>query len=137
MEGDLQGGSNHVAALHVKTEAVDENASALLLGRQESPAPCGDTACRGGGGEQTAEELADTELQAATTTTPVLLCECSPEMIYGHSASFICFLFCFVFLMATQNLLLFSRLCSFYLLCHQTLLAQSGSSAHLGMEKHT
>ncbi|XP_026021355.1 uncharacterized protein LOC113021115 isoform X2 [Astatotilapia calliptera] len=85
MEGDLQGGSNHVAALHVKTEAVDENASALLLGRQESPAPCGDTACRGGGGEQTAEELADTELQAATTTTPVLLYPVSTERFFTTS----------------------------------------------------
>lgn len=77
MEGNLQGGSSDVAIMHVKTEAVDENTSALVLGSQESPAPCGDTACRGGGGvDQTAEELADTQLQAATTTTPVLLCEC-------------------------------------------------------------
>ncbi|KAG7239380.1 hypothetical protein INR49_029245, partial [Caranx melampygus] len=59
----------------VKTEAVDENSSALVLGSQEPPA------CRGGGGggDQAAGELADTELQAATTTTPVLLCECSDE----------------------------------------------------------
>ncbi|XP_030591905.1 uncharacterized protein LOC115784717 [Archocentrus centrarchus] len=87
MEGNLQGGSNDAATLHVKTEAVDENASALVLGSQESPAPCGDTACRGGGGgvEQTAEELADTELQAATTTTPVLLYPVSTERFFTTS----------------------------------------------------
>ncbi|XP_026196666.1 uncharacterized protein LOC113149025 [Anabas testudineus] len=79
MEGNVQGGSSDVAVMHVKTEAGDENTSALVLGSHEPPAPCGDTACRGGGGggrgevDQTAEELADTELQAATTTTPVLL----------------------------------------------------------------
>lgn len=74
MEGNLQRGcSDAVTATHVKTEAIDENPSALILGSQELPAPCGDTACRGGGGaDQTAEEL-----QAATTTTPVLLCECT------------------------------------------------------------
>lgn len=64
MEENLQ-----VAAMHVKSEAADEIASALALGSQDSPAPCGDTACRGGGGvDQTAE-------QAVTTSTPVLLCE--------------------------------------------------------------
>lgn len=73
MEGNLQRGcSDAVAATHVKTEAIDENPSALILGSHEPPAPCGDTACRGGGADQTAEEL-----QAATTTTPVLLCECT------------------------------------------------------------
>lgn len=81
MEGNLHGGSSDVAVMHVKTEAADENTPALVLGSHESPAPCGDTACKGGGGgggvDQTAEELADTELQAATTTTPVLLCECT------------------------------------------------------------
>lgn len=74
MEGNLKGGCSDVATMHVKTEAVDGCTSALVLGSQESPAPCGDTACRGGGGgggvDQTAEEL-----QAATTSTPVLLCE--------------------------------------------------------------
>lgn len=73
MEGNRKGGSSDVAAMHVKTEAVEESTSALALGSQESPAPCGDTACRGGGGggvDQTAEEL-----QAASTSTPVLLCE--------------------------------------------------------------
>lgn len=80
MEGNVQGGSSDVAVMHVKTEAGDENTSALVLGSHEPPAPCGDTACRGGGGggrgevDQTAEELADT---TTTTTTPVLLCESS------------------------------------------------------------
>ncbi|XP_041633829.1 uncharacterized protein LOC121503470 [Cheilinus undulatus] len=87
MEGNLQGGSSDVAAMHVKTEAVDENTSALGLGSQESPAPCGGTACRGGGGggggvDQTAEELADTELHAATTTTPVLLYPVSTDRFF-------------------------------------------------------
>ncbi len=85
MEGNLQRNSSDVATMHVKTEVVDESTSALVLGSQESPAPCGDTACRGGGGggggDQTAEELADTELQAATTTTPVLLCESSSFIV--------------------------------------------------------
>ncbi|XP_070837716.1 uncharacterized protein [Chaetodon trifascialis] len=87
MEGNLQGSSGDVAAMHVKTEAVDENTSALVLGSQESPAPCGDTACRGGGGgvDQTAEELADTELQAATTSTPVLLYPVSTERFFTTS----------------------------------------------------
>lgn len=73
MEGDLHGDCSDVSTLHVKTEAVDENPSALVVGSREPPAPCGDTACRGGGGgvDQTAEELAD------NTTTPVLLCECT------------------------------------------------------------
>lgn len=68
MEENLQ-----VATMQVKSEAADESASALALGSQDSPAPCGDTACRGGrggGADQTAEEL-----QAVTTSTPVLLCE--------------------------------------------------------------
>ncbi|XP_038551609.1 uncharacterized protein LOC119885590 isoform X1 [Micropterus salmoides] len=86
MEGNLQGGSSDVAIMHVKTEAVDENTSALVLGSQESPAPCGDTACRGGGGvDQTAEELADTQLQAATTTTPVLLYPVSTDRFFTTS----------------------------------------------------
>lgn len=67
MEENLQ-----VAIKHVKSEAADESSSALVLGSQDSPAPCGDTACRGGGaGDQTAEEL-----QTVTKSTPVLLCEC-------------------------------------------------------------
>lgn len=85
MEGHLRGGSGDVATMHVKTEAVDESTSALVLGSQEPPAPCGDTACRGGGGggvDQTAEELADTELQTAATTTPVLLCECRVDFFF-------------------------------------------------------
>ncbi|XP_069557530.1 uncharacterized protein [Brachyistius frenatus] len=89
MEGNLQGSCSDVAAMHVKTEAVDENTSALVLGSQESPAPCGDTACRGGGGggggEQIAEELADTELQAATTSTPVLLYSVSTDRFFTTS----------------------------------------------------
>ncbi|XP_070704541.1 uncharacterized protein [Pempheris klunzingeri] len=87
MEGDQREGSGgDVVAMHVKTEAVDENSSALVLGSQESPAPCGDTACRGGGGvDHTAEELADTELQAATTTTPVLLYPVSTERFFTTS----------------------------------------------------
>uniref|UniRef100_UPI0037E96959 uncharacterized protein n=1 Tax=Semicossyphus pulcher TaxID=241346 RepID=UPI0037E96959 len=88
MEGNLQGGSSDVAAMHVKTEVVDENTSALVLGSQESPAPCGGTACRGGGGgggDQTAEELADTELHAATTTTPVLLYPVSTDRFFATS----------------------------------------------------
>nr|XP_046271233.1 uncharacterized protein LOC124073205 [Scatophagus argus] len=84
MEGNLQGGSSDVAVMHLKTEAVDENASALVLGSQESSAPCGDTACRegggGGGGDQTAEEL-----QTVTTTTPVLLYSVSTDRFYTTS----------------------------------------------------
>ncbi|KAM8725067.1 uncharacterized protein AB9X84_004516 [Acanthopagrus schlegelii] len=86
MEGNLQGGSRDVATMHVKTE-VDESTSALVLGSQEPPAPCGDTACRGGGGgggDQTAEELADTELQAATNT-PVLLYPVSTDRFFTTS----------------------------------------------------
>ncbi|XP_026181202.1 uncharacterized protein LOC113141169 [Mastacembelus armatus] len=90
MEGNLQGGGGDVAPMHVKTEALEENTSAGVLGRQEPPAPCGDTACRGGGGgggvHQTAEELADTELQAATTTPPVLLYPVSTERFFTTSA---------------------------------------------------
>ncbi|XP_008298716.1 mucin-19 [Stegastes partitus] len=92
MEGNVHGGGgggggSDVAAMHVKTEAVDENPSALVLGSQEPPAPCGDTACRGGGGggEGTAEELADTELQAATTATPVILYPVSTDRFFTTS----------------------------------------------------
>ncbi|XP_068574321.1 uncharacterized protein si:ch1073-357b18.4 [Cebidichthys violaceus] len=76
MEGNLQGGCSDVATMHVKTEAVDEKTSALVLGSRESPAPCGDTACRGGGGDPTAEQLAD------TTTTPVLLYPVSTDRFF-------------------------------------------------------
>ncbi|XP_040010580.1 uncharacterized protein LOC120804916 isoform X1 [Xiphias gladius] len=83
MEGNLHGGGSDLAATHVKTEAVDENTSAPVLGSQE-PA-----ACRGGGGgggvDQTAEELADTELQAATTTTSVLLYPVSTDRFFTTS----------------------------------------------------
>lgn len=80
MEGNLQAGSADIGTMHVKTEAVDESSSALVLGSQDSPAPCGDTACRGAGGggvDQTAEEV-----QAATTSTPVLLCECTARRCF-------------------------------------------------------
>ncbi|KAM4531584.1 uncharacterized protein PAE49_023752 isoform 2-T2 [Odontesthes bonariensis] len=87
MEGNLQGGGTDVPAMHVKTEAVDESPSALDLGSRESHAPCGDTACGGGGGVgQTAEELADADLQAATTTTPVLLYPVSTDRFFTTSA---------------------------------------------------
>lgn len=69
----MRGGD--VAAMHVKTEDMDENPSAPVVGSQEPPASCGDAACRGGGVEQTAEELAEAELQAAATPTPLLLCK--------------------------------------------------------------
>ncbi|XP_031176559.1 uncharacterized protein LOC116065262 [Sander lucioperca] len=73
MEGNLQRGCSDVAMMHVKTEAVDENPSALVLGSRESPAPCGDTACGGGGGDQTAEE------------PPVLLYPVSAERFFATS----------------------------------------------------
>ncbi|XP_074511441.1 uncharacterized protein LOC141780203 isoform X2 [Sebastes fasciatus] len=81
MEGDLHGDCSAVSTLHVKTEAVDENPSALVVGSREPPAPCGDTACRGGGGgvDQTAEELAD------NTTTPVLLYPVSTDRFFTTS----------------------------------------------------
>ncbi|XP_074511439.1 uncharacterized protein LOC141780201 isoform X2 [Sebastes fasciatus] len=81
MEGDLHGDCSDVSTLHVKTEAVDENPSALVVGSREPPAPCGDTACRGGGGgvDQTAEELAD------NTTTPVLLYPVSTDRFFTTS----------------------------------------------------
>ncbi|XP_011602010.1 uncharacterized protein [Takifugu rubripes] len=78
MEENLQ-----VAIKHVKSEAADESSSALVLGSQDSPAPCGDTACRGGGGgggDQTAEEL-----QTVTTSTPVLLYPVSTERYFTTS----------------------------------------------------
>lgn len=86
MDANLHGGGADVATMHVKTEAGDESSSALGLGSQETPAPCGDAACRAGGGggaQQTAEELTDTELQANTSVPPVLLCEHSDESIHG------------------------------------------------------
>ncbi|KAM7386541.1 hypothetical protein PAMA_009242 [Pampus argenteus] len=87
MEENRQGSSCDVTTMHVKAEAVDENTSALVLGSQEPPAPCGDTACRGGGGggDQAAEVLGDTELHAATTTTPVLLYPLSTDRFFTTS----------------------------------------------------
>ncbi|TNN53193.1 hypothetical protein EYF80_036554 [Liparis tanakae] len=85
MEGNLRGGGgggcSEVSTMHVKTEAVDET-SALGLGSRESPAPCGDTACRGGGGgggDQTAEQLAD------ATANPVLLYSASTDRFFTTS----------------------------------------------------
>ncbi|CAN9505864.1 unnamed protein product [Ophioblennius macclurei] len=93
MEESLQRDVRDVTMVHVKTEAVDDNATALVLGSQEPPAPCGDTACRGGGEggrggggggrTQTAEELSDTELQTASTTTPVLLYPVSTDRFFA------------------------------------------------------
>ncbi|KAM6914009.1 uncharacterized protein PEZ65_014492 [Lycodopsis pacificus] len=76
MEGNLQGGCSDVATMHVKAEAVDEKTSALVVGSRESPASCGDTACRGGGVDPTAEQLAD------TTATPVLLYPVSTDRFF-------------------------------------------------------
>ncbi|XP_015234060.1 PREDICTED: uncharacterized protein LOC107087155 [Cyprinodon variegatus] len=86
MEANLHGGD--VPAMHVKTEAGDERSSALGLGRQEPPAPCGDAACRAGGGgvQQTAEELTDTELQANTSAPSVLLYPVSTDRFFTSSA---------------------------------------------------
>ncbi|KAK5856581.1 hypothetical protein PBY51_008166 [Eleginops maclovinus] len=77
MAGHLQGGCNDIATMHVKTETLDENTSALVLSSRGSPAPCGDSACRGG--EQTAEEPAD------TTTAPVLLYPVSTDRFFTTS----------------------------------------------------
>ncbi|RVE69252.1 hypothetical protein OJAV_G00075980 [Oryzias javanicus] len=84
MEGHLRGGD--VAAMHVKTEDVDENSSAPVAGSRESPASCGDAACREGGVEQTAEELAEAELQAAATPTPLLLYPTNADRFFTTSA---------------------------------------------------
>ncbi|XP_068435443.1 uncharacterized protein si:ch1073-357b18.4 [Clinocottus analis] len=89
MEANLRaGGCSDVETMHVKTEAVDET-SALVLGSRESPAPCGDTACRGGGGgggggrggggDQAAEQLAD------ATASPVLLYPVSADRFFTTS----------------------------------------------------
>ncbi|KAM4717436.1 uncharacterized protein FYW61_017535 [Anableps anableps] len=88
MDANLHGGGADVAAMHVKTEAGDESSSALGLGSQESPAPCGDAACRAGGGgvQQTAEELTDTELQANTSAPSVLLYPVSTDRFFTSSA---------------------------------------------------
>ncbi|XP_054891596.1 uncharacterized protein LOC129363501 [Poeciliopsis prolifica] len=88
MDANLHGGG---AAMHVKTEAGDESSSALGLGSRESPAPCGDAACRagagaGGGAQQTAEELADAELQATTSAPSVLLYPVSTDRFFTSSA---------------------------------------------------
>ncbi|XP_047212415.1 uncharacterized protein LOC124862504 [Girardinichthys multiradiatus] len=88
MEANLHGGGADVAAMHVKTEAGDESSSALGLGSQESPAPCGEAACRAGGGgvQQTAEELTDTELQGNTSAPSVLLYPVSTDRFFTSSA---------------------------------------------------
>ncbi|XP_078140619.1 uncharacterized protein LOC139918446 isoform X1 [Centroberyx gerrardi] len=88
MEGNLHGSTSDVATMHVKIEAVDENASALVLGSQGEPsAPCDDAACRGGGGgvHQTTEELGETEQQAAATTTSLLLYPVSTDRFFATS----------------------------------------------------
>ncbi|XP_071378811.1 uncharacterized protein [Centroberyx affinis] len=89
MEGNLHGSTSDVATMHVKIEAVDENASALVLGSQgESSAPCDDAARRGGGGggvHQTTEELSETEQQAASTTTSLLLYPVSTDRFFATS----------------------------------------------------
>ncbi|XP_029014510.1 uncharacterized protein si:ch1073-357b18.4 [Betta splendens] len=85
MAGRAQRGSGDVAVAHVKTEAADESTPALVLGSHESPAPCRDTAC-GGGGAPSAEEQADAELQAAATTAPVLLYPVSSERFFTAAA---------------------------------------------------
>ncbi|KAK5885282.1 hypothetical protein CesoFtcFv8_019009 [Champsocephalus esox] len=77
MEGHLQGGFGDIVILHVKTEAVDENTSALVLSSRGSPAPCGDSACRGG--EQTAEEPGE------NTAAPGLLYPVSTDRFFTTS----------------------------------------------------
>ncbi|KAK1877594.1 Zinc finger and SCAN domain containing protein 29 [Dissostichus eleginoides] len=77
MEGHLQGGCRDIVILHVKTEAVDENTSALVLSSRGSPAPCGDSACRGG--EQTAEEPGE------NTAAPGLLYPVSTDRFFTTS----------------------------------------------------
>lgn len=73
MEGNRGDCVGDVAAEHVKTEeAADESAPAPVAGSQDPAAPCGGTACGGGGGE---DGQAAGELQAAASSTPVLLCE--------------------------------------------------------------
>ncbi|KAK2833720.1 hypothetical protein Q5P01_017609 [Channa striata] len=82
MEGDLRG----AAAMHVKTEVLEETAP--VPGSREPPAPCGVSAGRGGGAggaEETAEELADPELQDATTAPPVLLYPVGTERFFTSS----------------------------------------------------
>ncbi|XP_036004591.1 uncharacterized protein si:ch1073-357b18.4 isoform X2 [Fundulus heteroclitus] len=99
MDANLHGGGADVSSMHVKTEAGDESSSALGLGSQEAPAPCGDAACRaaaaaggggggggGGGVQQTAEELTDTELQANTSAPSVLLYPVSTDRFFTSSA---------------------------------------------------
>ncbi|XP_010783796.1 uncharacterized protein [Notothenia coriiceps] len=77
MEGHLQGDCGDIVILHVKTEAVDENTSALVLSSRGSPAPCGDSACRGG--EQTAEEPGE------NTAAPGLLYPVSTDRFFTTS----------------------------------------------------
>ncbi|XP_077476105.1 uncharacterized protein LOC144089101 isoform X3 [Stigmatopora argus] len=59
------------AAVHVKSEEGGEKQSALVLGRQGSPAPCSELACGGGGGglDHTADELGGPSLLHAGTNT--------------------------------------------------------------------
>ena len=71
MDQNTQSGSSDAAMMHVKIETVDENATAFVLGSQESSAPCEESAAAYTGGEA-CTSLADT--QAATTST-ILLCE--------------------------------------------------------------
>ncbi|XP_034047035.1 uncharacterized protein LOC117528504 [Thalassophryne amazonica] len=78
MEQNAHGGCNDAAAVHVKTEAADENASVLDLCSQDPPAPCG-------GEHQTAEEQqGDTQLHAASTA-PVLLYSVSSDRFFTTS----------------------------------------------------
>ncbi|XP_077476104.1 uncharacterized protein LOC144089101 isoform X2 [Stigmatopora argus] len=60
------------AAVHVKSEEGGEKQSALVLGRQGSPAPCSELACGGGGGglDHTADELGGPSLLHAATVMP-------------------------------------------------------------------
>ncbi|KAG7504735.1 hypothetical protein JOB18_015338 [Solea senegalensis] len=74
MERNLQGS---LATMHVKTEAGDENTSAPELCSQEPPARRGGGGGGGGVVDQTAEEL-----QAAATSTPVLLYPVSTERFF-------------------------------------------------------
>ncbi|XP_076024187.1 uncharacterized protein LOC143014261 [Genypterus blacodes] len=82
MEGNLHGGTGDVAMMQVKTEVVDENASALVVGSREPPAPCGDAACRGS--DQAAEELAEAEAEAEAElqAAPVLLYPVSTDRFF-------------------------------------------------------
>ncbi|XP_077590724.1 uncharacterized protein LOC144208647 isoform X3 [Stigmatopora nigra] len=79
MEATFQQRRNcDATAVHVKSEEGSEKQSALVLGRQGSPAPCSELACGGGEGEggdgrgpdySTADELGGPSLLHAGTTT--------------------------------------------------------------------